>query len=111
MMSYNVNHKSEHYNKIMHACKRRLLISWIDGDLLTREYSLLYEPEANEASLMLEVVDDNIAENEEIFIIYTGVIEDPGDICARVVRLQDNDGKKNILCTQWIYYYNNIIIL
>ena len=67
---------------------------WIDGDLLTREYSLLYEPEAIEASLMLEVVDDNIAENEEIFIIYTDVIENPEDICARVVRLQDDDGKK-----------------
>ena len=65
---------------------------------MTREYNLLYEPEAIEASLMLEVVDDNIAENEEIFIIYTGVVEDPGDICARVIRLQDDDGEEICMC-------------
>ena len=75
----------------------------LDGDLLTREYSLLYEPEAIEASLMLEVVDDNIAENEEIFIIYTGVVEDPEDNCARIIRLQDNDGEK--------YVYNEFMII
>ena len=73
----------------------------VDGDLLTREYRLQYEQvlEKREASLILEVVDDGIAENEEIFIIYTSVVEDPGDICARAVRLRDNDGEKINSCT------------
>ena len=66
----------------------------IDGDFLTREYNLQFEPEQIEASLTLEVVDDAIAENDEIFIIYTGVIEDPDDRCASAVLLHDNDGEK-----------------
>jgi hypothetical protein len=45
---------------------------------------------------MLEVVDDIIAENDEIFIIYTSVVEDPDDTCARAVLLQDNDGEKTM---------------
>ena len=57
-----------------------------------REYTLRYEREQEEASLTLDVLDDNIAENEEIFIIYTEV-ENPGDDCARAVRLQDNDSE------------------
>ena len=67
---------------------------WIDGDLSTREHSLLFDNEETEASFTLEVVDDNIAENDEIFIIYTSVIEDPEDNCARAVLLRDNDGEK-----------------
>ena len=39
-------------------------------------------------------MDDIIAENDEIFIIYTSVIEDPEDRCASAVLLQDNDGEK-----------------
>lgn len=61
-----------------------------------REYNLQYAREQNEASLTLEVVDDSIAENEETFIIYTSVIENPGDDCARAVRLRDNDGKNYV---------------
>ena len=72
-----------------------ILILWIDGDLSTREHSLLFDNEETEASFMLEVVDDNIAENNEIFIIYTSVIEDPEDNCARAVLLRDNDSEKN----------------
>ena len=41
---------------------------------------------------MLEVVDDNIAENLETFIIYTSIIESAGDDCARAIHLLDNDG-------------------
>ena len=67
---------------------------WIDRDFSTREYNLQFEREQIEASLTLEVVDDIIAENDEIFIIYTSVIEDPEDHCASAVLLQDNDGEK-----------------
>ena len=72
-----------------------ILISWIDGDLSTREQSLLFGDEETEASFTLEVVDDNIAENDETFIIYTSVTEDPEDNCARAVLLRDNDSEKN----------------
>ena len=64
----------------------------IDNDLSTREYNLQYAAEAFEKSLMLEVVDDNIAENEETFIIYTSIVESAGDDCARAIHLHDNDG-------------------
>lgn len=67
---------------------------WIDRDFSTREYNLQFEGEQIEASLTLEVVDDIIAENDEIFIIYTSVIEDPEDRCASAVLLQDNDSEK-----------------
>ena len=59
---------------------------------MMREYNLQYAQEQEEASLTLDVLDDNIAENEEIFIIYTEV-ENSGDDCARAVRLQDNDSE------------------
>ena len=81
--------------KQSHSKHVMLLILWIDGDLSTREHSFLFDNEETEASFMLEAVDDNIAENDEIFIIYTSVIEDPEDNCARAVLLRDNDSEKN----------------
>ena len=71
----------------------------IDDDFLKREYNLQFEQEQFEASLTLEVVDDVIAENDEIFIVYTSIIEGPDDRCAIAVLLQDNDGEKIIVCT------------
>lgn len=71
-----------------------LKCQYVDGDLSTREYNLQFEREQFEVSLTLDVVDDIIAENDEIFIIYTSVIEDPEDQCASAVLLQDNDGEK-----------------
>ena len=65
----------------------------IDGDLLTREYRVQIEQDEIERSFMLEVVDDNVAENTEVFIIYTSVTEDPTDNCASTVLLRDNDGE------------------
>ena len=44
------------------------------------EYNLEFEAENYEISLTLEVEDDNIAENE-IFFLYTNVIENPRQLC------------------------------
>ena len=52
----------------------------------------------NETSFTLEVVDDNIAENDEIFIVYHSVNEHSDDNCASAVLLQDNDSEKLITC-------------
>ena len=68
-------------------------ICTIANDLLVREYPLTYGTEEQEKSLILEVADDGIAENEEIFILYTSFTESPNDRCATAVRLQDNDGE------------------
>ncbi len=58
---------------------------------------------------MLEVVDDIIAENDEIFIIYTSIVEDPDDPCARAVLLHDDDGEKTLhthTCSESVIIYN-----
>ena len=47
--------------------------------------------EEREKSITLEVADDDIAENEETFILYTNFMEALNDRCAIAVRLQDND--------------------
>ena len=57
-----------------------------------REYTLTYGIEEQERSLLLEVAVDNIAESEEVFILYTNFMETLNDRCATPVHLQDNDG-------------------
>ena len=63
-----------------------------DSDLTRREYDLTYVGEESEKMLTLEVMDDTIAENEEIFILYINVTESSTDRCAVAVQLTDNDG-------------------
>ena len=53
----------------------------------------------SEASFMLEVVDDNIAENEETFILYTNTTESSDDECAVAVTIRDDDCKYMIIYT------------
>ena len=48
--------------------------------------------EEQEKYITLQVTDDGIAENEEVFILYTSFTEALNDRCATAVRLQDNDG-------------------
>ena len=71
---------------------------------MIREYSLQFERGVNEALFMLEVVDDNIAENDEIFIVYPSVNEDSDDNCASAVLLQDNHGQWEInhMHNEWL---------
>ena len=63
-----------------------------DSDLTRREYDLTYAEEESEKTLTLEVMDDTIAENEEIFILYVNVTESSAERCAVAVHLTDNDG-------------------
>lgn len=62
------------------------------ADLLVREYTLTYGMEEQEKYITLQVTDDGMAENEEVFILYTSFTEALNDRCATAVRLQDNDG-------------------
>ena len=70
-----------------------MTIHTLASDLLVRNYTLTFGIEEREKSLLLEVVDDNIAESEEIFILYTNFSETLNDRCATAVRLQDNDSE------------------
>ena len=63
--------------------------------------------EEREKSITLEVTDDDIAENEETFILYTNFTEILNDRCAIAVRLQDNDSVFIEFILAPIKYNNN----
>lgn len=60
---------------------------------MMREHTLHFEEDTIDMTVLLDVIDDDIAENEEVFIVHTNFTESAGDRCAVAVRLRDNDGR------------------
>ena len=88
-----------------------IYVSTLANDLLVREYTLSYGTDEREKSLILEITDDGIAENEEIFILYTNFTETANDRCAIAVRLQDNDSVLSTMISCIDAFDIHIIIL
>ena len=63
----------------------------LDADLSVRQFNMTFKAEVRLQSVSLEVIDDELSEQEEKFILYTNYTTSPFDRCAIVVTIMDDD--------------------